>query len=64
MFERIKDRLLLWQATRVARRRGVTMIEYVLIAALVSIVAITLITQVGQHVNSTWARVNTALTPP
>ena len=57
MFERIKDRLLLWQATRVARRRGVTMIEYTLIAALISIVAIGLIATVGGHVKGTWGNI-------
>ena len=40
---------------------GVTMVEYCLIAALVSIVAIALITQVGTEVKDVWQKVQTAL---
>jgi len=61
MFGRMKDRLLLWQATWVARRRGVTMIEYILIAALIAIVAVVTIGQVGEKVNNTWNAIKTNL---
>lgn len=40
---------------------GATMIEYALLAALISIVAIVVITAVGQNVNTTFDKVNTAL---
>jgi len=61
MFGRMKDRLLLWQATRVAGRRGVTMIEYILIATLISIVAIGVMTNVGSQIGIKWTAIWTAL---
>ena len=43
-------------------REGVTLIEYALIAALISIVAITLLTAVGGKVKNIFTSVNTSLT--
>ena len=40
---------------------GATAIEYGLLAALISIVAITAITNVGTSLNTRWKAVNTAL---
>lgn len=40
---------------------GATMIEYALLAALISVVAITMITNVGTKVNTTFDSVNNAL---
>jgi pilus assembly protein Flp/PilA len=42
--------------------RGVTMIEYALIAGLVSVVAITLLTAMGTSVSNLFKTVNSALT--
>ncbi len=41
---------------------GVTMIEYALIAALVSVVAISLLSAMGNRVKNLFTTVNTALT--
>ena len=41
---------------------GVTMIEYALIAALVSIVAISLLSAMGSKVKNIFTNINTALT--
>jgi pilus assembly protein Flp/PilA len=41
---------------------GVTMIEYALIAALVSVVAISLLSAIGGKVKNLFTSVNTALT--
>jgi pilus assembly protein Flp/PilA len=43
-------------------KRGVTMIEYALIAGLVSIVAIALLAAMGTSVKSIYSSVNDALT--
>ncbi len=42
--------------------RGVTMIEYALIAALVAIAAITILTTMGTSVSKIFNKVNTSLT--
>ena len=42
---------------------GVTAIEYALIAALIAVVIITAVTNVGLNVNNVFERVNVALTP-
>jgi pilus assembly protein Flp/PilA len=42
--------------------RGVTMIEYALIAALVAIAAITILTTMGTSISQIFNKVNTALT--
>ncbi len=42
--------------------RGVTMIEYALIAGLVSVVAITLLTAMGTSVSNLYNTINGALT--
>ncbi|MFA7430418.1 MAG: Flp family type IVb pilin [Rhodospirillaceae bacterium] len=42
---------------------GATMIEYTLLAALVSIIAILTITTVGGLVDDVWGDIETALTP-
>ena len=42
--------------------RGVTMIEYALIGALVSVVALTLLTAMGSTVSNLFKTVNSALT--
>ncbi len=43
-------------------QRGVTMVEYALIAGLVSIVAITLLTGMGSSVVNIFTNINNALT--
>ena len=42
--------------------KGATMIEYVLIVALISIVAITLMTNVGTSITTLFTNITTALT--
>jgi pilus assembly protein Flp/PilA len=42
--------------------RGVTMIEYALIAGLISVVAITLLTAMGTSVSNLFSTINSALT--
>ena len=42
--------------------KGATMIEYVLIVALISIVAVTLMTNVGTSISNLFTKVTTALT--
>jgi pilus assembly protein Flp/PilA len=42
--------------------RGVTMIEYALIAGLISVVAITLLTGMGTSVKNIFTSINNALT--
>ena len=42
--------------------KGVTMIEYALIAGLISVVAIAMLTAMGTTVNSLFSTINTALT--
>ena len=42
--------------------KGVTMIEYALIAGLVSVVAIAMLTAMGTSVNNLYSTINTALT--
>lgn len=42
--------------------KGATMIEYVLIVALISIVAVTLMTDVGTSISTLFTKVSTALT--
>jgi pilus assembly protein Flp/PilA len=43
-------------------KRGVTMIEYALIAGLVSVVAIAMLTAMGTSVNNLYSTINSALT--
>jgi len=57
MYQKTKDRLFMWHAMRVARRRGVTMIEYILIAALIAVVAIATMTSVGTKVGAVWTKI-------
>jgi pilus assembly protein Flp/PilA len=45
-----------------ADKRGVTMIEYALIAGLVSVVAIAMLTAMGTSVNNLYSTINSALT--
>lgn len=45
-----------------ARKEGVTMIEYALIAGLISVVAITLLTAMGSSVSNIFKTINSALT--
>ena len=45
-----------------ADRKGVTMIEYALIAGLVSVVAIAMLSAMGVTVNSLYSTINAALT--
>ena len=61
MFGRMKDRLLLWQATRVARRRGVTIIEYTLLAGLIGVVLIATFTQAKGAIDAVWQYIITEL---
>ena len=42
--------------------KGVTMIEYALIAGLVSVVAIAMLTAMGTSVNNLYSTINAALT--
>lgn len=42
---------------------GATMIEYALLAALISVIAIVAITSVGQSVNTSFEAVDTAMNP-
>jgi len=42
--------------------KGVTMIEYALIAGLISVVAITLLTAMGTSVSNLFGTINSALT--
>ncbi len=43
-------------------KKGVTMIEYALIAGLISVVAITLLTAMGTSVKNIFSSINAALT--
>ena len=43
-------------------KKGVTMIEYALIAGLVSVVAIVMLTAMGTSVNNLYSTINGALT--
>ena len=43
-------------------KKGVTMVEYALIAGLVSVVAITLLTGMGSSIMNIFTTINTALT--
>ena len=43
------------------QQKGVTMIEYALIAALIAVVAIIVLTQVGSNVNTVFSSVNDSL---
>ena len=43
-------------------KKGVTMIEYALIAGLISVVAITLLTAMGTSVSNLFGTINSALT--
>jgi pilus assembly protein Flp/PilA len=43
-------------------KKGVTMIEYALIAGLISVVAITLLTAMGSSVSNLFSTINNALT--
>jgi pilus assembly protein Flp/PilA len=43
-------------------KKGVTMIEYALIAGLVSVVAIAMLTAMGTSVNNLYSNINSALT--
>ena len=45
------------------RQKGVTMIEYALIAALISVVAITLMQGIGPKLLAVWQSISDALTP-
>lgn len=54
MFTKLKSR---------KSQSGVTMIEYALIAALISIVALALLTDVGTQVQAIFTSIKTALTP-
>ncbi len=42
-------------------QKGVTMIEYALIAALIAIVAIVTITALGGKLNNIWVNINNAI---
>ena len=61
MFGRMKDRLLLWQATRVAGRRGVTIIEYTLLAALIGILLIAVFGDAKDAIEAKWRVIINAL---
>ena len=54
MFGRVQDRLLCWQARRAVKDRGVTLIEYILIAALIAVVSIVIMTTTGTNIKSLW----------
>ena len=43
---------------------GATMLEYTLLAGLISVVAIGTITLVGGQVQTIWTNINAAMTPP
>jgi pilus assembly protein Flp/PilA len=43
--------------------RGVTVIEYALIAALVAIAAVSVITTLGHSISSEFSKVNAAMSP-
>jgi pilus assembly protein Flp/PilA len=45
-----------------SNKEGVTLIEYALIAGLVSVVSISLLSSVGAKVKNTFSSVNTSLT--
>jgi pilus assembly protein Flp/PilA len=45
----------------ITSQKGATMIEYALIAALISVVAITTLTGIGSNLNVKFGSVNTAL---
>ena len=45
-----------------ANKEGVTMIEYALIAGLISVVAISLLSAMGGRVKNIFSTINTALT--
>jgi pilus assembly protein Flp/PilA len=53
---------LLSQIFSVKSQKGVTMIEYALIAALISVVAILLLTQAGDQVKAIFQNIVDALT--
>ena len=59
--ERRNDMLRLIRDLK-ADRKGVTMIEYALIAGLVSVVAIAMLSAMGVTVNSLYSTINAALT--
>ena len=42
-------------------QKGVTMIEYALLASLIAVVAILVITGVGTKINAIWTNINTAI---
>lgn len=42
--------------------RGATMIEYALMVALIAVVAITIVTQLGDNVTSTFSSMDSSLT--
>ena len=42
-------------------QKGVTMIEYALIAALIAVVAIATITALGGKINSIWSNISNAI---
>lgn len=44
-------------------RKGVTMIEYGLLASLIAVVGIVMIKSIGTKVNTAFTKVDTALTP-
>lgn len=44
------------------KERGATMVEYAIMVALIAIVAIAMIQGVGKNVNTTFNKVNSALT--
>ena len=44
-------------------RRGVTMLEYSLVAALVAIAAVTILSTLGTTVSSEFSKVNAAMSP-
>ncbi len=54
MFGRVNDRLLCWQARRATDERGVTLIEYILIAALIAVVSIAIMTTAGTSIKDLW----------
>lgn len=50
--------------TFLADESGATLVEYGLIAALISIVVIAALTNVGGKIKTTFEKIDTALTPP
>jgi len=49
------------QRFSVESQKGVTIIEYALIAALIAVVAITMLTNIGSAINTIFTNINTAL---